>query len=330
MKNPNPKAEKTPERDELWEKIREELSYPTCFGNEIADAIRALFSECEVAHADELAKVMADVDPQNHLYASMLLERDQLRGQLAAEKEDVENVKAHNEKLRDQLDAAKAAAKAAGCEAGNTVWKINDEWWNWAVAIVGQAKPGAVMRDEIASRLATAKAELIKLRGEQIHAEFVAASNSPGVIGAVAPKLWAEVATQLSAWEVWAHRVLLYDPTKSVLPAMSDDDLRSEISRRYEEAVNRLARAPVGREAFGGYGAVIRAEIALVSGVVQALATSRLADWQMGNDCAKDCPKEWERAEKRLVRLLAQERELMGGELPDAGTDTPTTEGTKP
>jgi hypothetical protein len=76
-----------------------------------------------------------------------------------------------------------------------------------------------------------------------------------------------------------------------------------------EEIAKLRAEAIAGRQL-----AAIRAEIALVSGVVQALATSRLADWQMGNDCDISTPKEWERAEIRLVRLLAQERELMEGD----------------
>jgi len=50
--------------------------------------------------------------------------------------------------------------------------------------------------------------------------------------------------------------------------------------------------------------AAVRAEIALVSGVVQALASD------MG--CPEFATGEWREQKKRLVRLLAQERELMG------------------
>lgn len=69
---------------------------------------------------------------------------------------------------------------------------------------------------------------------------------------------------------------------------------------------------PVGIELCGGLAA-IRAEITLVSGVVQALATSVLAKHKIDRESAIAASDEWDAQQSRLVRLLAKERELMDG-----------------
>jgi hypothetical protein len=59
--------------------------------------------------------------------------------------------------------------------------------------------------------------------------------------------------------------------------------------------------------------AAIRAEIALVSGVVQALATSMHATHALDLCYVGGVENEWSKSEERLVHLLAQEREMMEG-----------------